>query len=143
VLGKVTPHVIDAGQSGTVLSGASIRGYVDVSLGEVPNPLTAEGFGRDTEAKRRQNSADYQPLQDGLTDLAGNRAYYAYYTETYKDINYYSLRVYLVIPVQRAAPSAGTTYQVFWLEGGTRNTPQSVRGNVPLIQRIIWSFRPT
>ena len=144
----VNSHVVDAGKAGTVFSGFSNQGYVDVSLGESSEPITAEGFGRQVEAQRRKNIPDYQQLQDGIANLAGNRAYYVYFTGTEKtgaakDFNFYSLRVYLVILVQRTPPATGTTSRGFWLTGGTRNDPQSVRDNVPLIQRIIWSFRPT
>ncbi len=144
----VNSRVVDAGKAGTVFSGFGNQGYVDVSLGESPEPTTAEGFGRQIEAQRRKNIPDYQQLQDGAADLAGNRAYYVYYTGTektgaVKDFNFYSLRVYLVIPAQRTPPATSTIYRVFWLTGGTRNDPQSVRDNVPLIQRTIWSFRPT
>ncbi len=139
----VSSHVIEAGKVGTVFSGVSQRGYVDVSLGESSAPVSAEDFGRSVEAKRRKANSTYQQLLDGPTDLAGHRAYYVYYTITDGGIKYYCLRVYLVVTVQRASPSGATTYRGFWLDGGTRNDPQSVRDNVPLIQQIVWSFRPT
>lgn len=140
----VNSHVVDAGKTGTVFSGFSgpAHTYADVSLGEFSAPVTAEGFGRGVEAKRRQQDATYQQLQDGATEIAGNRGYYVYYTNTSDDVSYYCLRVYLVMTVPRASPGAGTTYRVFWLDGGTRNDPQWVRSYVPLIQRIMWSFRP-
>ncbi len=139
----VSSHVVEAGKAGTVFSGVSHKGYVDVSLGESSTPVSAEDFGRSVEAQRRKENPTHQQLQDGPTDLAGHRAYYVYYTIAERGINYYCLRVYLVVTAQRASPSGATTYRGFWLDGGTRNDPQSVRDNVPLIQQIVWSFRPT
>jgi hypothetical protein len=143
-LWTVNSHVVEPNKAGTVFSGFSgpTTTYVDVSLGEQAAPVTAEGFGRSVETQRRQQDASLRQLQDGATDIAGTPAYYVYYTVTTQGVSYYCLRVYLVIAAQRASPGTGTAYRMFWLDGGTRNDPRWVEPNVPLIQRIMWSFRP-
>lgn len=139
----VNTKIVGFGDSGTVFSGFTKQAFVDVAVADTVEADTTEGFGRSIEAERRKTIRDYQLLQDGMTDLAGKQAYYVYYTGTYTNFNYYSLRVYLVFPVERPAAPGRTFYRHFWFDGSTINVAQNVRDLVPIIQRIIWSFRPT
>lgn len=130
---KMTVHVIDIG---TVYSGVSPAGYVDVSVGEGVAYASAQEFAQRIEPKYREAHPTYRSLQQARTTIAGQDAYYIYYTVTDKGIETYEIRVYV-----RTAPPQGPA-RVYWLSGGTLNRPEQVRDNFPLILQIIQSFRP-
>jgi len=130
---KLTVHITDIG---TVYSGVSPAGYVDVSIGEGATYASAQEFAKSIEAKYREAHPTYHSLQEGRTTIVGQEAYYIYYTVSDKNLETYEIRVYV-----RSVPPQGPQ-RVYWLSGGTLNRPEQVRDNFPLILRIIQSFRP-
>ncbi len=128
----------NAGGSPAVILGApatarEFRLNVNVVTQTLPTPLSPEAFGKGSEGRLRPLFRAYTRVQEGPAEIGGRAAYYRYFiAESAAGDPVYVVQVYF---------TAGRT--AFVVTGSTANDPDRLRTDLPVIARIIDSFRVT
>ncbi len=126
----------NAGGSPSVILAApsppgEFRLNINVVAQTLRTPLSSEAFGRGSESGLRASFHAYTIVQEGRAEIGGRAAYYRYFTaEPTTGISVYVVQVYF---------TAGQT--AFVVTGSTANDPDRLRTDLPVIARIIDSFR--
>jgi len=109
------------------------RASVNVIVEDLPRDMSAQAYAEISEQMLKTIFQDYTVVQQGPIAIAGQAAYYRYYTwRTNTGQVFYQVQVYV---------TAGR--RGFVITGSTLNEPESTRGDVPIIVQIIGTFRPT
>jgi hypothetical protein len=112
--------------------GNSHRASVNVIVEDLARDMPAEAYAEISERMLRTIFQDYTVVQQGPIAIAGQAAYYRYYTwRTNTGEVFYQVQVYV---------TAGR--RGFVITGSTLNEPESTRRDVPVIVQIIGTFRP-
>ena len=123
------PAMIGAGP-GSFTEG---RPNVNVVVETLSSPLSSEGLAQEAEPALRMIFHEFTIVQEGPTQMAGLPAYYRYYTwRTNSGVSLYQVQVYLAV-----------ARRGFVITGTTRNDPNHIRNEMPIVTRIINSFRPS
>ena len=111
--------------------GQPHRASVNVVVEDLPRAMSSETYAGISEGLLKRVFHGYTIVQQGPVTIAGQAAYYRYYTwqANTGDI-LYQVQVYL------AAGRRG-----FVITGSTLNDPTSTRRDVPIIAQIIGTFR--
>ena len=108
------------------------RASVNVVVEDLPRDMPAYAYAEISERMLKTIFQDYTVVQQGPMAIAGQAAYYRYYTwRTNKGEVFYQVQVYV---------TAGR--RGFVITGSTLNEPESTRRDVPIIVQIIGTFRP-
>jgi len=111
--------------------GQAVRPNVNVVIDALQGPVSSEELAQAAEQTLRAIFHEFTVVKEGRMQIGDQRAYYRYYTwQTNTGVTLYQLQVY--ITVGRRA---------FVVTGTTENDPQRIRDSMPLILRIINSFR--
>jgi len=122
-----SPAVIGTGP------GSTSRPNVNVVLDTLPSPMSSEEFAQQSEPALQAIFQDYTAVKEGPMRLAGLPAYYRYYTwRTNSGVSLYQVQVYMAVAKRG-----------FVVTGTTRNDADHLRTELPVIIRIINSFRPS
>lgn len=110
-----------------------VRPNVNVVIDALPSPISSEEFARLSEPMLRTIFHEFTIVQQGPMQIGDHPAYYRYYTwRTNTDVVLYQVQVYLAV---------GT--RGFVITGTTQNDPERIRADIPVISRIIATFRPS
>ncbi len=121
------PAVIGAGPN----QPGEFRINVNVVVEALPAAMSAQDFAVASEPALRTIFHEFTVAQEGPAQIGGRAAYYRYYTwRTNTGVSVYQIQVYL------------TTEQTgFVMTGSTINDPARLRTDLPVLARIIESFR--
>jgi hypothetical protein len=105
---------------------------VNVVVEGLPRAMSPETYAAVSERMLRAVFHDYTPIQQGTATLAGQRAYYRYYTwQANTGQILYQVQVYFTVGQKG-----------FVVTGSTLNDPDHTRVYLPIIAQIIDTFRP-
>ena len=114
-------------------NGAAVRPTVNVDVETLPSPQSSEAFAQRALQAMRTMYREFTVVQQGPTQIVSLPAYFRYYTwRTPADVVLYQVQVYL---------SLGT--RAFVITGTTRNAPEPLQKDFPVIVRIIGTFHPS
>lgn len=106
---------------------------INVVVETLPSPISPQELGRIAERQLRIIFHEFTVVQEGPAQIGGRPAYFIYYTwRTNSDISIYQVQVYF---------TAGLTG--FVVTGSTLNDQGRIRADLPVIARVVESFRPT
>jgi len=105
------------------------RATVIVDLGVMPAPTSPQAAGANAEQGLRRLTA-YRSIQAGLSTVGGVPAYYRLFTHTAHGARVFEVQMYLT-----------QDRQFYLLNGRTRTDPKQIPHDLPLILRIIGTFR--
>ena len=112
--------------------GQTHRASVNVIVEDLARDMPAQAYAEISERMLKTIFQDYTVVQQGPVAIAGQAAYYRYYTwRTNTGDVFYQVQVYV---------TAGR--RGFVITGSTLNEPESMRRDVPIIVQIIGTFRP-
>ena len=106
---------------------------VNVVVEDLPQAVSSETYALASERMLRMVFHNYTAIQAGTATIAGQTAYYRYFTwQPNTGGALYQIQVYF---------TAGR--RGFVITGSTWNNPESTRRYVPIIVQVIETFRPT
>ena len=109
------------------------RPSVDVHVDTLASPLSSEAFAQLALPTLRTNFRELTVVQQGPTEIANHPAYFRYYTwRTTSGAVMYQVQVYMTVGSR-----------AFVLTGTTRNEPEPLQTDFPIIVRIIGTFHPS
>jgi len=112
--------------------GQPHRASVNVIVEDLARDMPAQAYAEISERMLKTIFQDYTVVKQGPVAIAGQAAYYRYYTwRTNTGDVFYQVQVYV---------TAGR--RGFVITGSTSNEPESMRRDVPIIVQIIGTFRP-
>jgi hypothetical protein len=104
---------------------------VNVVVETLPSALTPQSYAQASGRQLALIFHDYTVIQEGPMQVGGRSAYYRYYTwVTNSGISVYQVQVYFTV---------GLTG--FVVTGSTINDPDRIRTDLPVIARVIETFR--
>jgi hypothetical protein len=106
---------------------------VNVLVERLPRAMSPQTYAALSERLLRTVFHDYTPVQQGTAILAGQSAYYRYYTwQANTGQTLYQVQVYFTVGQKG-----------FVVTGSTLNDPEHTRRYFPIIVQVIDTFRPT
>lgn len=113
--------------------GGGVRTSVNVVVETLSDRSLPEDLAQAAEPMQRTIFRAYAIVQEGPATIGGRPAYYRYYTWlTNTGVSLYQVQVYF---------TSGKT--AFIVTGSTLNDPDRIQADVPLIARIIETFKAT
>lgn len=110
-----------------------IRLNVNVAVQGLRDPLSPEAVAKRSEAALRTVFHNFSIVQQGSAQIGGRPTYYRYFTwDTTTGVSVYAVQVYF---------TTGRT--AFVVTGSMANEPERLQTDLPLIARIVDSFRLT
>jgi hypothetical protein len=114
-------------------AGGQTRPSVNVVVDSLASPLSSEAFAQTALPTMRETFRELTVIQQGPTEIANHPAYFRYCTwRTRSGAAMYQVQVY--VTVGRRA---------FVITGMTRNEPEPLQIDFPVIVRIIGTFHPS
>ncbi len=114
-------------------NGAAVRPNINVVIDALQSPVSPEELAQVAEPTMRAIFHEFTVVQEGRMQIGGLPAYYRYYTwRANTGTALYQLQVYMTVGSR-----------AFVITGTTENDPQRIRDSMPLIVRIINTFRPS
>ena len=114
-------------------NGAPVRPNINVVIDALQSPASSEELAQAAEPTMRAIFHEFTVVQEGRMQIGGLPAYYRYYTwRANNGIALYQIQVYMTVGSR-----------AFVITGTTENDPQRIRESMPLLVRIIDTFRPS
>jgi hypothetical protein len=114
-------------------SGEPVRPNINVVIDALQSSASAEELAQAAEPTMRAIFHEFAVVQEGRMQIGGLPAYFRYYTwRANTGTALYQVQVYMTVGSR-----------AFVITGTTQNDPQRIRDTMPLIVRIINTFRPS
>jgi hypothetical protein len=114
-------------------NGAAVRPNVNVVIDTLQSPVSSEELAQVAEPTMRAIFHEFTVVQEGRMQIGSLPASYRYYTwRANTGAALYQLQVYMTVGSR-----------AFVITGTTENDSQRIRDSMPLIVRIINTFRPS